>query len=59
MRIMLSATCLAMVISGTAVAEVTHTPAAGAGIGNPATTAPTTAIRALATDPIKRTAPSP
>jgi hypothetical protein len=30
----------ALLISGTAVAEVTHPPAAGPGIGNPATTTP-------------------
>ena len=42
MRIILSATCLALIVSGTAVAQVTHLPAAGPGIGNPAGTAPGT-----------------
>jgi hypothetical protein len=38
MRIILSATCLALIVSGTAVAQVTHAPATGPGIGNPAGT---------------------
>ena len=42
MRIIVSATCLALIVSGTAVAQVTHPPAAGPGIGNPAGTAPGT-----------------
>ena len=42
MRIMLSATCLALIVSGTAVAQVTQPPSAGPGIGNPAGTAPGT-----------------
>jgi putative membrane protein len=42
MRIIVSATCLALIVSGTVVAQVTHPPAAGPGIGNPAGTAPGT-----------------
>ena len=42
MRIMLSTTCLVLIISGTAVAQVTHPPEAGPSIGNPAGAAPGT-----------------